>query len=87
VEGQTIASSLQGFPPVFLRLVATGERSGKLSEALKNAASSYEEDFSRKVERAVSVFEPAIIIVMSLIVCFIVLSVLLPIFQLNSLVK
>jgi len=87
VEGQTIASALQGFPPVFLRLVATGERSGKLSEALKNAASSYEEDFSRKVERAVSVFEPAIIIVMSLIVCFIVLSVLLPIFQLNSLVK
>jgi len=54
---------------------------------LKKAASSYEEEFNRKVDRAVSVFEPAMIIVMSIIVCFIVLAVLLPIFQLNQLVK
>jgi len=87
VEGQTIASSLQGFPPVFVRLVATGERSGKLPEALKKAASSYEEEFNRKVDQAVSIFEPAMIILMSMAVCFIVLAVLLPIFQLNQLVK
>jgi len=86
-EGQTIASSLQGFPPVFVRLIATGEKSGKLAETLRKAASSYEEEFNRKVDRAVSVFEPAMIIVMSIIVCFIVLAVLLPIFQLNQLVK
>jgi general secretion pathway protein F len=86
-EGQTIASSLQGFPPVFVRLIATGEKSGKLEETLRKAASSYEEEFNRKVDRAVSVFEPAMIIVMSVIVCFIVLAVLLPIFQLNQLVK
>ena len=87
VEGQTVASSLQGFPPVFVRLVATGERSGKLPEALKKAASSYEEEFNRKVDRAVAIFEPSMIIVMSLIVGFIVLAVLLPIFQLNQLVR
>ena len=86
-EGQTIASSLQGFPPVFVRLVATGEKSGKLAETLKRAASSYEEEFNRKVDRTVSIFEPAMIIVMGLMVCFIVLAVLLPIFQLNQLVK
>ena len=86
-EGQTIASALQGFPPVFVRLIATGEKSGKLAETLRKAASSYEEEFNRKVGRAVSVFEPAMIIVMSIIVCFIVLAVLLPIFQLNQLVK
>ena len=55
-EGQTIASSLQGFPPVFVRLVATGEKSGKLAETLKRAASSYEEEFNRKVDRTVSIF-------------------------------
>jgi general secretion pathway protein F len=86
-EGQTIASSLHGFPPVFVRLIATGEKSGKLAETLRKAASSYEEEFNRKVDRAVSVFEPAMIIIMSIIVCFIVLAVLLPIFQLNQLVK
>jgi general secretion pathway protein F len=86
-EGQTIASALQGFPPVFIRLIATGEKSGKLAETLKKAASSYEEEFNRKVDRAVSIFEPAMIILMSVLVCFIVLAVLLPIFQLNQLVK
>ncbi len=86
-EGQTIAASLQGFPPVFIRLIATGEKSGKLAETLKKAASSYEEEFNRKVDRAVSIFEPAMIILMSVLVCFIVLAVLLPIFQLNQLVK
>ena len=86
-EGQTIASSLKGFPSVFIQLVATGEKTGKLAETLKKAASSYEEEFIRKVDRAVSIFEPVMIILMALIVCFIVLAVLLPIFQLNQLVK
>jgi general secretion pathway protein F len=86
-EGQALASSLQGFPPVFLQLVATGEKTGRLADTMKRAALSYEEEFSRKVDGAVSVFEPAMIIAMSLVVCFIVLAVLLPIFQLNQLVK
>ena len=86
-EGQTIASSLKDFPSVFVQLVATGEKTGKLAETLKKAASSYEEEFIRKVDRTVSIFEPVMIIFMALIVCFIVLAVLLPIFQLNQLVK
>ena len=86
-EGQTIASSLQGFPPLFVRLIATGEKTGKLSETLSKAASSYEEAFGRKMDRIVAIFEPAMIVLMGLIICFIVLAVLLPIFQLNQLVK
>ena len=86
-EGQTIASSLKGFPSVFVQLVATGEKTGKLAETLKKTASSYEGEFIRKVDRTVSIFEPVMIILMALIVCFIVLAVLLPIFQLNQLVK
>lgn len=86
-EGQSLSSTLEGFPPVFVQLTATGERSGRLPETLKRAADSYEEEFNRKVTRAVSLFEPVMILVMGLVVLFIVLAVLLPMFQLNQLIK
>jgi general secretion pathway protein F len=85
--GQPISSSLAGFPPLLLRIISTGEKSGNLAETLHKAASSYEEQFGRKVERAMSLFEPAMILLMGFVVCIIVLAVLLPIFQLNQLVK
>jgi len=85
--GQQISSSLKGFPPLLLRLVSTGEKSGKLAETLHRAASSYEEQFGRKIERALSLFEPAMILLMGFVVCIIVLAVLLPIFQMNQLIK
>jgi general secretion pathway protein F len=86
-EGQSLSSTLVGFPPVFVQLIATGEKSGRLPETLNRAAQSYEEEFNRKVNRAVSLFEPAMILVMGLVVLFIVLAVLLPMFQLNQLIK
>lgn len=86
-EGQSLSSTLEGFPPVFIQLISTGEKSGRLSETLRRAAESYEEEFNRKVNRAVSLFEPAMILVMGLVVLFIVLAVLLPMFQLNQLIK
>jgi general secretion pathway protein F len=86
-EGARLSASLEGFPPVLLQLIATGERSGRLIEVLKNAADSYEEEFSRRVQKALSLLEPGVILFMGLIVGFIVLAVLLPIFQLNQLIK
>jgi general secretion pathway protein F len=86
-EGQSLSSTLEKFPPVFVQLVSTGEKSGKLPETLNMAADSYEEEFNRKVSRAVTVFEPTMILVMGLVVGFIVLGVLLPMFQLNQLIK
>lgn len=86
-EGQSLSSALEGFPPVFIQLIATGEKSGKMSETLQRAVQSYEEDFNRKVTRVISLFEPAMIIVMGFVVLFIVLAVLLPLFQLNQLIK
>ncbi|MEW6417178.1 MAG: type II secretion system F family protein [Nitrospirota bacterium] len=86
-EGAGLSASLEGFPPVLLQLIATGEKSGRLIEVLKKAADSYEEEFSRKVQKALSFLEPAMILFMGLIVGFIVLAVLLPIFQLNQLIK
>lgn len=86
-EGARLSPSLEGFPPVFLQLISTGERSGRLSEVLGRAADAYEEEFSRKVQKTLSLLEPVMILVMGLIVGFIVLAVLLPIFQLNQLIK
>lgn len=86
-EGARLSASLEGFPPVLLQLITTGERSGRLVEVLKSAADSYEDEFSRKVQKALSFLEPGMILLMGLIVGFIVLAVLLPIFQLNQLIK
>jgi general secretion pathway protein F len=86
-EGARLSASLEGFPPVLLQLISTGERSGQLVDVLRNAAISYEEEFSRKVQKALSILEPAMILCMGIIVGLIVLAVLLPIFQLNQLIK
>src|SRR4030066_32792 len=71
-EGARLSASLEGFPPVLLQLIATGEKSGRLVEVLKKAADSYEEEFSRRVQKALSLLEPGGILFMGLIVGFIV---------------
>jgi general secretion pathway protein F len=86
-EGARLSASLEGFPPVLLQLISTGERSGQLVWVLKSAADSYEEEFSRRVQKALAFLEPAMILAMGVIVGLIVLAVLLPIFQLNQLIK
>lgn len=86
-EGAELSQSLQGFPAVFTQLLATGQKSGKLSEAVKKAATSYDEDFKRRLERALALLEPTLILAMGVLVGFIVLAVLLPIFELNQIIK
>jgi general secretion pathway protein F len=86
-EGARLSASLEGFPPVLLQLISTGERSGQLVAILNNAADAYEQEFSRRVQKALSLLEPSMILIMGVIVGLIVLAVLLPIFQLNQLIK
>lgn len=86
-EGGSLSASLEGFPPVLIQLISTGEKGGRLPELLLRAASSYEEDFKRRLDRTVSFVEPLMVIVMGAVVGFIVFAVLLPIFELNQLVK
>jgi general secretion pathway protein F len=86
-QGAKLSTSLQGFSSTFLQMVSTGEESGQLAEVLKRAAVSYEAEFDRKLQRVIGLLEPALILFMGLIVGFIVVAVLLPIFELNQLVK
>lgn len=86
-EGGRLSASLGFFPPVLVELIANGEKSGRLVENLKRASSTYEEEFSRRLTGAVTILEPAMIILMGVIVLFVVLGVVLPIFELNQLIR
>ncbi len=86
-QGAKLSSSLEGFPPTLLQIISTGEQTGRLPEVLLKTSESYETDFDRKLQRAVSILEPALILTMGLVVGFIVVSVLLPIFELNEMMN
>jgi general secretion pathway protein F len=73
------------FPPLLVYLAASGEASGKLDIMLERAADYLEREFDTFTATALSLLEPAIIVVMGGIVALIVLSILLPILQLDTL--
>lgn len=89
-EGQPLSASLKSsgvFPGVLLHMIATGEKSGKLEDLLLKAAQAYEGDFEMAVSRGLSLLEPGLILAMGAVVGFIVLAILLPIFELNQIVR
>jgi general secretion pathway protein F len=75
------------FPPVALRLIASGERSGELSRMLGEAATQQQRELDRWLGALTSVLGPAVILLVGAMVLFIVLAILLPIFNLNQMVK
>ncbi|MBI3715706.1 MAG: type II secretion system inner membrane protein GspF [Betaproteobacteria bacterium] len=92
-EGAGLARALtaqQGnpplFPPVMVHLIASGEASGRLTQTLESAARQQQRDVETRTGIFAAMVEPAMILVMGVIVLGIVLAVLLPIFELNQLV-
>ncbi len=73
------------FPPLLVYLAASGESSGRLDVMLEKAADYLEKEFDRFTATAMALLEPAIIVVMGVIVALIILSILLPILQLQQL--
>lgn len=73
------------FPPLLVYLAASGEASGRLDLMLERAADYLEREFDAFTSTALALLEPAIIIVMGVLVALIVLSILLPILQLDTL--
>lgn len=72
------------FPPMSVHMIASGEASGQLESMLERVALNQENEIIRLIDVSLALFEPAIILIMGAIVLFIVLAVLLPIFQLNQ---
>jgi general secretion pathway protein F len=87
-EGGSLSSAMRRagvFPPILIHMTASGEGSGKLEAMLSSAADYLEREFNAFTAVALSLLEPLIIIVMGILVTMIVLSILLPILQLNTL--
>ena len=85
-QGGSLGRSLRNsrlFPLFMTNLIIVGEESGKLDEALSEIASSYERDTDEAMRIMASLLEPLMILAMGLIVGFIVVAMLLPIFQIN----
>lgn len=89
-EGQTLSRALADsgqFPPVAVRLIASGERSGRLDAMLGEAASQQERALDTALGVAMAALGPGVILLVGGLVLFVVLAILLPIFQINTLVR
>jgi general secretion pathway protein F len=89
-EGAAIGKSLAAsghFPPISIHLIASGEASGQLDSMLDRAAQNQERDVDGLIAALLGILEPALIVSMGVVVLVIVLAILLPIFELNQLVK
>ncbi len=89
-RGESLADSLRVsgvFPPLIPRVIAVGEESGELAGLLTGVAESYEEEVASHIQAMTAILEPALILIMAAVVLFVVLGVLLPIFELNQLVR
>ena len=89
-EGQSLSRAMETsglFPPVTIHLIASGEASGQLLRMLESAADDQERDMQALTELTMGLFEPALILFMGLVVLTIVLAILLPIFEMNQLIR
>ncbi len=87
-EGQSIADPLKRsgeFPPLVTHMIAIGEKTGDLERMLERIADAYDTQVDNAVSALTSLLEPIMILVMAGVVSFIVMSILLPIMQLNKL--
>ncbi len=88
-EGQSVAEPLRKsghFPPLLVHMIAVGERSGELEQMLSRAADAYDNEVEASVNALTSIMEPLLVVFMGGLVAFIVIAILLPIFELNQIV-
>jgi general secretion pathway protein F len=89
-EGESLARALGAtkvFPPLMVHLVASGEVSGKLEQMLQRAAQLETQSLERRLAVFLTLLEPVMILVMGGVVLMIVLAILLPIIEINQLVR
>ena len=88
--GKSLAGPLSRsawFPPIALQMISVGEQSGELEKMLSKIADIYEGEAESRIMAMTSMLEPAMLLGMALIVLFIALSILLPIFEMNQMIR
>ena len=86
-RGDTIANAVRStgiFPPVIFHLLATGQMTGSIEDTMTNIAEMYETEVENSVKTLTTLLEPLILLAMGAVVGFIVLSILLPIYEINQ---
>ncbi len=84
--GQTLERSGL-FPPLLVEMVRVGERSGELEKMLERVAETYEREVANSLSQMTTLLEPMMTLAMAAVIVFMMLAVLLPIFQLNQLMR
>ena len=89
-EGSSLHRALGSrklFPPIFIHLVSSGEASGRLAHMLSQAAKQQETEIEARLRLLTGILEPALIVAMGTVVLLVVLAILLPIIEMNQLVR
>ena len=89
-EGSPLSRALKAggqFPPMMIHMIASGEATGNLSEMLDRTATTLSQETERRAITLTGLLEPLLILGMGGVVLMIVLAVMLPIIQINQLVR
>ncbi len=89
-QGGSLSGSLKKsplFPPLLVHLAGVGEKGGNLEQMLVKAGVAYEREFGTRLQRLMGLMEPLLVLAMGVAVGIVVLAVLLPIFEMNQLIK
>jgi len=90
IEGGSLSAALGRsplFPPLLVHMIGVGEKSGELERMLTKAGDAFEREFEAQVTRLMALLEPLLVLGMGVCVGLVVVAVLLPIFELNQLIK
>ncbi|MBF0426027.1 MAG: type II secretion system F family protein [Magnetococcales bacterium] len=89
-QGESLATAMEQtgcLQELALRMIRAGEQAGNLESMLDRAAQLYQEEIEQTIERLMHLVEPTIILVMGGVVGYVVVAVLLPIFEMNQLIR
>ena len=87
MRGDSLYSSMKEsnmFPPMLYSMIKVGEETGSLDDILNKTADFYDEELETTIQTSVALLEPILIVIMGIIIAFIVISVMLPMFDTYS---